>query len=128
MSGCFRRMVICFLTVGAMLTSSNRMSNIIRRNWYLRQKADGYQTQRNERDALMQSERTDILKLSPSSENVKPGDTIFVRVPGRFGKPVIVRVLVDQLDGDTLEVELYPEFQLPVRFMKTVMKSDIESV
>ena len=59
---------------------------------------------------------------------MKPGDTIFVRVPGRFGKPVIVRVLVDQLDGDTLEVELYPEFQLPVRFMKTVMKSDIESV
>ena len=128
MSGCFRRMVISFLIVGATLISSNRMSNTIRRNWYLRQKADGYPTQRNERGASMQPERTDILKSSPSGASVKPGDTIFVRVPGRFEKPVIVRVLVVKLDGDTLEVELYPEFQLPVRFLKTVTKSDIESV
>lgn len=74
-----------------------------------------------------QAERAEVQKSSPSSENVKPGDTIFVRVPGRTGKPVIVRVLVEQVEGDALEVELYPEFQLPVRFMKTVTKADIES-
>lgn len=58
---------------------------------------------------------------------MNPGDTVFVRIPGRTGKPVIVRVLVDRVEGDMLEVELYPEFQLPVRFMKTITKSDIES-
>ena len=73
-----------------------------------------------------QPERTEVLRSSPSSENVKPGDTLFVRVPGRYGKPVIVRVLVERIEDETLEVELYPEFQLPVRFMKTVAKSDIE--
>lgn len=72
-----------------------------------------------------QAEITEVQKSSPSSENVKPGDTVFVRVPGRVGTPVIVRVLVDSVEDETLEVELYPEFQLPVRFMKTVTKSDI---
>lgn len=72
-----------------------------------------------------QAERTEVPESSPSTENVKPGDTVFVKVSGRSGKPVIVRVLVDSVDGDTLTVELYPEFQLPVRFMETVTKSDI---
>ena len=72
-----------------------------------------------------QPERTEVQKSSPLSENVKPGDSIFVKVPGRTGKLVMVRVLVEQVDGDTLEVELYPEFQLPVRFMRTVSISDI---
>lgn len=74
-----------------------------------------------------QAERAEVQKSSPSSENVKPGDTIFVRVPGRSGNSVIVRVLVESVEGDALTVELYPEFQLPVRFMKTVTKADIES-
>lgn len=74
-----------------------------------------------------QAERAEVQKSSPSSENVKPGDTVFVKVPGRSGKPVIVRVLVEQVEGDTLTVELYPEFQLPVRFMKTITRADIES-
>lgn len=74
-----------------------------------------------------QPERTEVPRSSLSSENVKAGDTIFVKVPGRSGKPVIVRVLVEQIEGDTLEVELYPEFQLPVRFMKMVTRADIES-
>ncbi len=43
-----------------------------------------------------------------------------------MGKPVIVRVLVERIEGDTLEVELYPEFQLPVRFMKTITVADVE--
>ena len=66
------------------------------------------------------------IKSSPSNASVKPGDTIFVHVPGRMGKPVIVRVLVERIEGDTLEVELYPEFQLPVRFMKTITVADVE--
>jgi hypothetical protein len=74
-----------------------------------------------------QPERTEVpIKLSPSIKDVKPGDTIFVKVPGRAEKLVIVRVLVERIEGDILEVELYPEFQLPVRFMKTITKSDIE--
>lgn len=73
-----------------------------------------------------QSERTNIPRSSLSSANaVKPGDTIFVRVPGRSGAPVIVRVLVERVEGDTLTVELYPEFQLPVRFMQTITPSAI---
>lgn len=73
-----------------------------------------------------QPERTEVQKSSPSSEDVTPGDTLFVRVAGRKGVPVIVRVLVERVEGDALEVELYPEFQLPVRFMKTVTRADIE--
>lgn len=73
---------------------------------------------------MEQTEKAEMQKSSPLSENVKPGDTLFVRIPGRSGKPVIVRVLVESMEGDMLTVELYPEFQLPVRFMKTVTKSD----
>src|SRR6266568_2674483 len=102
------------------------MSGTIPQSWYLHQKGDGYPIQRNERDAHMgQPERTEVpKKSSPLIEDVKPGDTIFVKVPGRAEKPVIVRVLVERIEGDILEVELYPEFQLPVRFMKTITKSD----
>jgi hypothetical protein len=76
-----------------------------------------------------QQEGTEVLRSSLSSASgVKPGDTLFVRIPGRAGQPVIVRVLIESVEDTTLEVELYPEFQLPVRFMKTITVSDIVSM
>lgn len=73
-----------------------------------------------------QAERAQPQRSSLSGESVKAGDTVFVKVPGRTGNPVIVRVLVERVEGEIMEVELYPEFQLPVRFMRTVTKADIE--
>jgi hypothetical protein len=58
---------------------------------------------------------------------IKPGNTVWAKVQGRKGKPVIVRAIVESILGDQVEVEIYSELQLPVRFMQTVACENIEA-
>ena len=57
---------------------------------------------------------------------INPGDTVWAKVPGRKGKPVTVRAIVDSVSGENVTVELYPELQLPVRFLYTLKREFVE--
>ncbi len=64
--------------------------------------------------------------IKTETSQLKPGDTVWAKVQGRKGKPVIVRALVDSLPEGHAIVELYPELSLPVRFLVTVVRENIE--
>ncbi len=68
------------------------------------------------------------IKSPPLEDALKPGELAWVKVPGRSGKIVTVRALIDACSEEKVTVELYPEFQLPVRFMVTLERGSVEPV
>jgi hypothetical protein len=89
------------------------------------------------RDGLKTLERSKVLDHekkvldnqaeSPiKSDDLEPGKTVWVNAIGRKGKPVTVRAIVDSVSGENVTVELYPELQLPVRFMYTLKREFVE--
>lgn len=95
------------------------------RNRYMQEQQNQGTLNTSEPDVKVLDDQAKVLDSPIKSDTLTAGKRVYVRVPGRTGKPITVRGTIDTVFENTVLVELFPEFKLPVRFMYAIPFQDV---